>query len=69
MIPVAVSLLSRIEGRIMRIYKLPMIADGMELPTGDRDERKLVEIDSIDDPPITVIDPSIYLSIHRSIEN
>lgn len=41
----------------------------MELPTGDRDERKLVEIDSIDDPPITVIDPSIYLSIHRSIEN
>lgn len=66
MIPVAVSLLSRIEGRVMRIYKLPMIADG--ITDRDRDERKLVEIDSTDDPTITVIDRSIYPSIYLSID-
>ena len=61
-IPVAVSLLSRIEGRVMRIYKLPMIADGIT-DRGQGREKTLVEIDSIDDSTITVIDRSIHLAI------
>lgn len=67
MIPVAVSLLSRIEGRVMRIYKLPMIADRIT-DRGQGREKTLVEIDSIDDSTITVIDRSIHRSIEKVIK-
>lgn len=51
----------------MRIYKLPMIADGIT-DRGQGREKTLVEIDSIDDSTITVIDRSIHRSIEKVIK-